>query len=148
MEVLTLGIMTESVFYDKHFELLESLVYVEHCCCSTITLKKFEQLKIRTIKTEYVTSICSRASQTHNVLTRVSKYMSLQTRCSLMESFITSQFNYCPIVWMCHSRSLNNKVNRIHESALHIVYQGFQSSFSALLVKDNSFTIHQKICNY
>ena len=61
-----------------------------------------------------------------------------------MKLFITSQFNYCPIVWMCHSRSLNNKVNHIHERALRIVYQDFQSRFSALLVKDNSFTIHQK----
>ena len=61
-----------------------------------------------------------------------------------MKSLITSQINYCPIVWMCHSRSLNNKVNHIHERALRIVYQDFQSSFSALLVKDNSFSIHQK----
>ena len=143
MEVLTLGIMTESVFYDKHF-----WAFGIFGLCGTLLLFYDHFKKIRTIKTEYVTSICSRASQTHNVLTRVSKYMSLQTRYSLMESFITSQFNYCSIVWMCHSRSLNNKVNRIHESALHIVYQGFQSSFSALLVKDNSFTIHQKICNY
>ena len=45
---------------------------------------------------------------------------------------------------MCHSRSFNNKINHIHERALHIVYQDFQSSFSALLVKDNSFAIHQK----
>ena len=40
---------------------------------------------------------------------------------------------------MCHSRSLNNKVNHVHERL-----QDFQSNFSALLVKDNSFTIHQK----
>ena len=45
---------------------------------------------------------------------------------------------------MCHSRSFNNKVNHIHERALRIVYEDFQSSFSALLVKRNSFTIHQK----
>ena len=45
---------------------------------------------------------------------------------------------------MCHSRSLNNKVNHIHERALGIFYQDFQSSFSDLLLKDNSFTIHQK----
>ena len=61
-----------------------------------------------------------------------------------MKSFFTSRFNYCPTVWMCHSRSLNNKVNHIHERALRIVYQDFQSSFSALLLRDNSFTIHQK----
>ena len=61
-----------------------------------------------------------------------------------MKSFITSQCNYFPMVWMYHSRSLNNKVNHIHERALRIVYQDFQSSVLALLVKDNSLTIHQK----
>ena len=93
---------------------------------------------------EYVTSICSKANQKLYILTRVSKYMSSQKHRILMKSVITSQFNYCPIVWMCHSRRLNNKVNHIHERALLIVYQDFQSSFSALLVRDNSFTIHQK----
>ena len=70
--------------------------------------------------------------------------MSLQKRRILIKSFITSQFTYCPIVWMCHSRSLNNKFNHIYERAFRIVYQDFQSSFSALFLKDNSFTIHQK----
>ena len=55
---------------------------------------------------EHVTSICSKANQKLHALTRVSKCMSLQKRRILMKSFITSQFNYCPIVWMCHSRSL------------------------------------------
>ena len=92
---------------------------------------------------EYVTIICSKANQKLHAITVVSKYMSLQKRRILMKSFITSQFNYCPIVWICHSRSLD-KVNHIHERALRIVYQDFQSSFSALLVKHNSFTIQQK----
>ena len=61
-----------------------------------------------------------------------------------MKLFITSQFSFYPIVWMCHSRSLNNKVNHIHERVFRIAYQDIQSRFSALLVKDNSFTIHQK----
>ena len=45
---------------------------------------------------------------------------------------------------MCHSRSRNNKANHIHERVLRIAYQDFQSSFSALLVKHNSFTIRQR----
>ena len=69
--------------------------------------------------------------------------MSLQKRHILMTSFFASQFKYWPSIWMCHSRSLNDKVNHIHERTLRIVYQDFQSSFSALL-KDNSFTIRQK----
>ena len=98
---------------------------------------------------EHVTSICSKANQKLHALTKASKYMSLQKRWILMKRFITSQFNYCLIVWMCHSRSLNNKVNHIHGRALYIFHQDFQSSFSDLLVKDNSFTIHEKKnCNY
>ena len=111
---------------------------------STIKAKKEEVLlgvRINSDLTfkEQVTSICSKVNQNLHALTRVSKCMSLQKH--RMKSFINSQFNYCPIFWMCHSRSLNNKVNLIRERALRIVYQDFQSSFSALLVKGNSFTI-------
>ena len=33
-------------------------------------------------------------------------------------SFITSQFSYYPLVWIFHSRSSNNQINKIHEKAL------------------------------
>ena len=40
-----------------------------------------------------------------------------------MKSFIDAQFNYCPLVWMFYSRTLNSKLNRLQERALRIVYQ-------------------------
>ena len=60
-----------------------------------------------------------------------------------MKAFITSQFSYCPLIWMFHSRNLNNKINRIHERALRLVYQN-NLSFSELLDLDNSVTVHLK----
>ena len=36
----------------------------------------------------------------------------------IMLCFILSQFGYCPLVWMFHSRKLNNRINRIHRRAL------------------------------
>ena len=45
---------------------------------------------------------------------------------------------------MIHSRGLNNKINRIHERALRIVYDDNRSSFEDLLNKDKSVTIHQR----
>ena len=60
-----------------------------------------------------------------------------------MKAFITSQFSYCPLIWMFHSRNLNNKINRIHERALRLVYQN-NLNFSELLDLDNSVTEHQK----
>ena len=62
-----------------------------------------------------------------------------------MKAFIESQFGYCPLVWMFHSRNLNNKINRIHERTLRITYNHKSSSFQNLLGKDNSVTMYQEI---
>ena len=39
---------------------------------------------------------------------------------------------------------MNNKINRIHERALRIVYKDYESSFEDLLVLDKSMTFHQR----
>ena len=70
--------------------------------------------------------------------------MSLDQLRMIMRAFIESQFNYCPLIWMFHSRTLNNKINRLHEGALRIVYSDYKSSFCELLEKDKSFSIHHK----
>ena len=61
-----------------------------------------------------------------------------------MKSFIESQFGYCPLIWMFHSRGLNNKINRIHDRALRITYNDKSLSYGELLTKDNSLTIHHR----
>ena len=63
----------------------------------------------------------------------------------ISKAFIASYFGYCPLVWMMfHSRKLNSRVNKLHERALRIVYQDYTSSFTELLEKDNSTTIHNR----
>ena len=59
-----------------------------------------------------------------------------------MNVFFTSQFSYRPLIWMCHGRSNNRKINRLHEGCLRIIYNDKQSSFTELLNKDNSVSIH------
>ena len=61
-----------------------------------------------------------------------------------MRAFITSQFSYCPLIWMLQSRTLNNRINNIHERALRLTYKDNKSSFKQLLEKDHSVTVHQK----
>ena len=61
-----------------------------------------------------------------------------------MKSFVTSHFGYCPLVWMFHSRRLNNKINFIHERALRITYQDHISAFQELLNKDSSVSTHRR----
>ena len=61
-----------------------------------------------------------------------------------MKAFIESQFDYCPLIWMLHSRTLNNEINRIYEKALRTIYSDYKSSFNKLFDKDGSFTIVQQ----
>ena len=69
--------------------------------------------------------------------------MSLDKRKMLLRAFIESQFSYCPLIWMFHSRTLNNKINRLHEKPLRIVYGDYKSKFDELL-EDSSFSIHHR----
>ena len=45
---------------------------------------------------------------------------------------------------MCHSRSSNNRINRIHERALRIVFSDYISSFDELINKSGSVRIHHR----
>ena len=62
----------------------------------------------------------------------------------IMKSFVTSQFGYCQLSWMFHSRRVNNKINSIHERAVRITYQDHMSTFQEVLNKDNSFSVHHR----
>ena len=92
----------------------------------------------------HVSGICTKATQKLHALSRVSHFMTFKQRLTIMTSFILSQFGYCPLVWIFHSRTLNTRINRIHERALRIVFRDDKSSFDELLEKSGSYTIHQR----
>ena len=92
----------------------------------------------------HVLRLCKKANSKFHALSRVAKYMCQDKLRLVMKAFITSQFGYCPLVWMFHSRGLKNRINKIHEKALRLVYKDNKSTFSELLDKDNSVTIHDR----
>ena len=61
-----------------------------------------------------------------------------------MNAFFNSQFNYCPVISMFHSRALNSKINRLHERCLHIIHNDKTSTFNELPEKDNFISIHYR----
>ena len=61
--------------------------------------------------------------------------MSFNQKNPIFNAFILSQFNYCPLIWLFHSRSLNNRINRIHERV---------SSFDELINKSGSVRVHHR----
>ena len=93
---------------------------------------------------EHVSNICKKVSKKLHALRRVSPFINKSKLRIIMKAFIESQFGYCPLVWMFHSRTLNNRINSLHEKALRLVYNDSRLSFEELLTLDNSFTIHHR----
>ena len=92
----------------------------------------------------HISDICSKVSRKRGALGRIVEYVTLEKRRELFKAFIESQFNYCPLIWMLHSRTMNNKINRLHERSLRIVYSDQSSTFEELLERDKTFSIHHK----
>ena len=93
---------------------------------------------------KHIADICRKASEKIYALARIAPYMDLSKRRRIMNAFFNSQFSCCPLIWMCHNRTSNRKINRLHERCLRIIYNDKQSSFKMLLEKDSSLSIHDK----
>ena len=79
-----------------------------------------------------------------NALARITPYIDLTKKRLLLNGFFMSQFNYCQLVWMCHNRTKNNKINRLHERCLRLIYNDKKSSFEQLLEIDSSVSVHDR----
>ena len=61
-----------------------------------------------------------------------------------MNSFFNGKFNYCPLMWMLHSRYNNHKTKHLHDRYLRLIYCNKISSYEGLLQKDGSISIDHR----
>ena len=84
--------------------------------CETLSSKKEELLGIsiytRPSFVELITSLCKKVSQKLHAFARITHYTDFEKRRFLRKRFLISQFNYCPLIWMSHTRALNIRINR------------------------------------
>ena len=93
----------------------------------------------------HVSQLCKKASKKLHALARIFKYVETSKRRVLVNSFITSQFSYCPLIWMFHSRRMEHSTSKIHERALRLIYPSDSKvTFEELLDKNKTVSIHQK----
>ena len=77
--------------------------------------------------------LCKKSNQKLLALSRMAPFINTEELKVLMRAFVNSHFGYCPVMWMFHSRKLNNCSNRIQEKALRITYTDNTSTFQELL---------------
>ena len=93
---------------------------------------------------EHIKTVLKKGNQKLHALMRISKFMSEDKLRLIMKTFIESQFNYCPLLWMGHSRQVEKRINSLHERALRVVYKDENLNFEQLLEKDEAVKIHHR----
>ena len=89
-------------------------------------------------------NVCKKAAHKLNAISRTTTCMYFNKRKLVVNAFFSSQFNYCPLIWMCHNKIYNNKINRLYGRCLGLIYDDKCLTFEELLVKDISVSIHRK----
>ena len=93
---------------------------------------------------KHIEQIYVKARTKLKALARIAPFMNIKKKKVLMKAFFMAQFSYCPLIWMFHSRKLNNKINKLHKRCIQIVYSDNASSFEELLENDNSVSVHHR----
>ena len=117
----------------------ESLVVETHLV-KLLGVQIDSKLKFET----HIETMCKKASQKLNALSRLVSFIPFHKRKILMQAYFYARFSYRPLVWMFHSCRINTRINNLHFLALRIVYLDKESSFEELLRKDSSVTIHHR----
>ena len=77
----------------------------------------------------HISKICKSAA---NQLTH---FLSFHAKEVLINSYIISNFNYCPLVWMFSSTQSLNKIENLQKRALRFLYDDIEASYDNLLSK-------------
>ena len=62
----------------------------------------------------------------------------------LIETFVFSNFNYCPLIWNFTSMTSTNEIKSIEKRALRLLYNDYTSTYDSLLAKANKPTMELK----
>ena len=62
----------------------------------------------------------------------------------IYNSFINSNFNYCPIVWHFCGKKNGDKIEKIQERALRMINRNYDSLYPELLRDAGAYTMLEK----
>ena len=82
---------------------------------------------------DHIYTLCAKAGKQLNALQRLSKSLDKDSKLAIYKSFIMSNFNFCPVVWMFTSKSSLNRLEDIQRRALRFVLCDYDSCYENLL---------------
>ena len=97
----------------------------------------------------HISKMCKKAAGQLNALKRLQgSVISYNTRKALAESFILSNFNYCPLVWYFSTQKQLQIMEKIQERVLRFLHNDYKSDYSTLLKISGSVSMEVKRMRY
>ena len=94
---------------------------------------------------DHVSQPGKKARKKMHACDRIFRYVETSKRRVFVNSFITSQFSYCPLIWVFHSQRIEHRINKVHERAMRLICPSDSKlTFQELLDKSKTVSIHQK----
>ena len=116
-----------------------------------IVLNNVEVVKLLGLKIDdkislvpHVTELCKKSNQKLRALRRVRNLLSDDQTKILVNSYILSPFNYCPLVWMFCGKGGSSLIDKCHYRALRAIKNSSGVSYEDLLADCNVETIHAR----
>ena len=91
----------------------------------------------------HVSIICKRAASQINALKRISKYLNEESRILIYKSYISANFNYCPVAWIFCGKKNSSKLEKLQKRALRFVYRDKTSTYFELLKRGRFLSLSQ-----
>ncbi len=94
---------------------------------------------------EHVKALCKNTNKKVSAFSCVAPYLNNEKGKILYNTFIMSNFNYCPLIWMYHGKTSNNQVDRAQKRALRILHNDFNMQFEIRLERTGERKYTQRI---
>ena len=111
-------------------------------------IKSEETVKLLGVTLDYrldfdphISNLCKKAAAQSNVLKRLKAFIGFKEKQILIQSFVYSNFNYCPLVWYFSSSKSLQKIEKIQERALRLLDNDHTSLYGNLLLRSNKCTM-------
>ena len=86
----------------------------------------------------HIDKICLKSANQLNALVRLKRVLGNEENKFSINTFVLSNFNYCPLVWMLTNAKSVHKIEAIQKRALRFMLNDYESSYKDLLKKSGN----------
>ena len=92
----------------------------------------------------HVKELCKKSNQKIRALKRIRHLISREKAELLVNAYILSPFNYCPLIWIFCGKEGNRLIKQTHHRALRTLINADSKTYEEVLLECNNTDIHSR----